>query len=568
MKLRRLLQGCNCTPSLTLPPRGGGQGWGDIDISGVAYDSRKVNEGYIFVAIAGEKYDGHDFIQDVIKKGAVAIVHEKEVNSEIPSLNPPLGKGGYGGVNSKLQTPNSEPCFIRVKDSRRALACIANNFYEKPSESLTLIGITGTNGKTTTTYILRSIIESWGREVGLIGTIQYMIKDKVHPALHTTPESLEFHGLLKDMSLSGCTHVISEVSSHALAQYRVDGAIFNAAVFTNLTRDHLDFHKTMEDYFRAKERLFIELLDKNDTAIINLDDPHGKRLISSLAAYHPSKDILTYGLETGGDIMAGYIDNSFRGLRFKISFRGRSYDISSHLIGLPNVYNIMAAVGASVAIGVPWQLILEGLEKTGVVTGRFEKVDMGQEFLCIIDYAHTEDALERLILTARELIEKSEVRSQKSEVSNTPSLILLPRGGGQGWGGDSELRTRNSSPRIITVFGCGGDRDRGKRPGMGAVATRLSNFVIITSDNPRSEEPADIIKEIVEGAVSKNYLIEPDRREAIIKAVDMAGDCDVVLVAGKGHEDYQEIKGVRYRFNDRYVLEEVIKNKLKIQNAV
>ena len=528
MRLKEVMRGCDYTPSLTLPPRGGGLGEGDMDISGVAYDSRKVKENCLFVAITGERCDGHDFIKDVIEGGAAAIVYEHNIadcgfrNSEL---------------NSEIRNLQSAISLIPVKNTRKALACIANNFYGRPSDRLTLIGITGTNGKTTTTYILKSILESWGKEVGLIGTIQYLIKDRVYPALHTTPESLEFQGLLKDIFLSGCTHVISEVSSHALAQYRVDGAGFKTAVFTNLTGDHLDFHKTMEDYFRAKERLFRELLNKDGTSVINLDDPYGRSLVSSLVAFCRSQNILTYGLETGADIMAVDIDNSFQGLRFKILFRGRNYDISSHLIGQPNVYNIMSAVGVSISLGVPWQVILKGIEKAGNVTGRFEKVDIGQGFLCIIDYAHSEDALERLIYTARELIKKSEVR------------------------------TLNSSSRIITFFGCGGDRDRGKRPRMGAVATRLSDFVIITSDNPRSEEPADIIKEIEGGIVSKNYLIEPYRREAIMKAVDMADDGDIVLIAGKGHEDYQEIKGVRYRFNDRDVIEGAIKDKLQRKDS-
>jgi UDP-N-acetylmuramoyl-L-alanyl-D-glutamate--2,6-diaminopimelate ligase len=408
-----------------------------------------------------------------------------------------------------------------------------------PSENLVLIGITGTNGKTTTTYILKSILESWGKEVGLIGTIHYMIKDRTYPAPFTTPESLEFHGLLKDMISSGCTHVISEVSSHALEQRRVDGAVFKVAVFTNLTRDHLDFHKTMENYFRAKERLFRELLDKDGTCVINMDDPYGKRLTSELGFASGGQDlelgrILTYGIEDGADIVAREINPSAGGLKFKISFRGRSYDVSSLLMGLPNVYNIMSAAGVSISLGVPWQIILEGIRKTGSVTGRFEKVDLGQNFLCLIDYAHTEDALERLICTARELVKNSS-------------------------------RITQTSPRVITVFGCGGDRDRGKRPKMGAVATRLSDLVILTSDNPRSEEPSDIIKEIEEGVVRRNYIKESDRREAIRKAVNVACDRDILLIAGKGHEDYQEIKGTRYRFNDREILEEAIKDKLRNQ---
>jgi UDP-N-acetylmuramoyl-L-alanyl-D-glutamate--2,6-diaminopimelate ligase len=551
MKLRDFLQGCdyiiatrsepqtpNSNPPDSPPTPLWKRGAGEIndlllntDISGLAYDSRKVEEGYLFVAIKGERYDGHDFIKDAIKKGAAALVYEHD-NSEL---------------NSAIRNPQSTISFIRVKDSRKALACLANNFYEMPSKNLTLLGVTGTNGKTTTTYILKSILEAWGKKVGLIGTIQYLIHEKAYPAIHTTPESLDFQRLLKDMLLSGCTHVISEVSSHALAKFRVDRAAFNAAVFTNLTRDHLDFHKNMEDYFRAKERLFLELLDKDGTAIINIDDPYGKRLVSSLVACHPSQNILTYGLEAGADIMASDVKSSFQGLKFKVSFRGRIYDISSHLTGLTNVYNILSAVGVSISLGIPRKVILEGLVETGNITGRFEKVDKGQGFLCIVDYAHTEDALERLIYTARELI--------------SPPPPPLTKGGHR-WGYNFSLAT-HPFPRIITVFGCGGDRDHGKRPRMGAVATRLSDFVVITSDNPRSEEPSGIIKEIEDGAVAKNYVIESDRREAIRKAVNMASEGDIVLVAGKGHEDYQEIKGVRYKFNDREVLEDIIKYKMQ-----
>jgi UDP-N-acetylmuramoyl-L-alanyl-D-glutamate--2,6-diaminopimelate ligase len=514
VKLRELLQSCNSVHAEV-----GNDGMTERDIVGVSYDSRKVKEGYLFVAIKGERYDGHDFISEAIKRGATAIVHEREVR----------------------ERKNGSPLFIRVRDSRSSLACVAHNFYGAPSEHLILMGITGTNGKTTTTYILKSILELWGKEVGLIGTIQYMVKERTYPALFTTPESLEFHGLLKDMLSSGCTHVIAEVSSHALAQHRVDRAVFKTAVFTNLTRDHLDFHKTMEDYFRAKERLFRELLDREGTCVINLDDSYGKRLNSELRSTSGGQNseprVLTYGLGDGADIAARGIKNSFEGLRFRISFHGKSYDVSSPMMGLPNVYNILAAAGVSVSLGIPWQIILEGIEKAGGVTGRFEKVDLGQNFLCIVDYAHTEDALERLIYTAKELVK------------------------------NSSRTSHHTSPRIITVFGCGGDRDRGKRPKMGAVATKLSDIVIITSDNPRSEEPSEIIREIEGGAVNKNYIKEPDRGKAIRKAVDMAGGSDIILVAGKGHEDYQEIKNLRYRFNDREILEEVLKNKLGIQKG-
>ncbi|MEW6674573.1 MAG: UDP-N-acetylmuramoyl-L-alanyl-D-glutamate--2,6-diaminopimelate ligase [Nitrospirota bacterium] len=553
MKLRELLHGCDYIDSslvtchLSL----------DTDISGVAYDSRKVKEGYLFVAIKGEKHDGHDFIGDAIKRGAVAIVHEKTVTSYELRVT---------SKEKDLSLVTRHLSLIQVKNSRKALACIANNFYGRPSERLTVIGITGTNGKTTTTYLLKSILESWGKEIGLIGTIQYMIKDKSYSALYTTPEALEFHGLLRDMLLSGCTHIISEVSSHALAQSRVDGTVFKTVAFTNLTREHLDFHKTLEDYFRAKERLFRELLDKDGTSVINLDDLYGKRLISSLSSGVPRKSqdflgrILTYGLETGADIMARDINSSFKGLRFKIAFRGRNYNISSALMGLPNVYNIMSAAGASISIGVPWDIILEGIKNLGTVTGRFEKVNLDQNFLCIVDYAHTEDALERLIYTARELINKPLVNSHQSLVKDSNKLRVTSN---KYEDKNLSLVTCHSSPRIITVFGCGGDRDRSKRPGMGTVATRLSDFVIITSDNPRSEDPNKIIREIEAGAIRRNYIIEPDRAEAIKRAIMLAGEGDIVLVAGKGHEDYQEIKGVRYRFNDREILEKAIKQRIK-----
>ncbi len=538
MKLSELLYGCEYSTIITMPKGQSGaltyhrdttdHEFGitfslDRDILGVAYNSQKVKKGYIFVAIKGERFNGHDFIKDALERGAVAIVHEKDVNTQCTELS-----SGIANTSSVI--------FIGVENSRRTLPCIAHNFYGEPSKHLIMIGVTGTNGKTTTTYIMKSLLESWGKKVGLMGTIQYMIQERVYPAPYTTPESLEFQGLLKDMLLSGCTHVISEISSHALAQFRIDRTLMDRAVFTNLTRDHLDFHGTMEEYFKAKERLFREILDRNGTAIINVDDPYGKRLISSC---RPSQAILTYGLESGADIRAVNIDNSFQALRFAILFQGQRYHILSHIIGLPNVYNILATVGVALSLGVSWEEIQEGLTAIEYIPGRFEKIEAGQDFLCIVDYAHSEDSLERLIDTSREII----MRGSKRDIED-------------------------SLPRIITVFGCGGDRDHGKRPGMGAVATRLSDLVIITSDNPRSEEPNDIIKEIESGTIRKNYIIEPNRKEAIRKAVAAAREGDIVLIAGKGHEDYQEIKGMRYRFSDKEVLEDLIKNKLNVQNAL
>ena len=470
------------------------------EIAGVAYDSRKVLPGYLFVAMPGGNTDGHAFIQQAIGNGAVAVVCEKET-AACQSMTVPI---------------------VRVADSREALAGIAINLYGRPSGSLCVIGVTGTNGKTTTSYLLKSVLESWGKKVGLIGTIQCMIGDEIYDSEHTTPEAPEFQGLLHKMLASGCTHVVSEVSSHALAQKRVDGTFFGAGIFTNLTRDHLDFHKTMEDYYSAKKRLFSELLE--GASIVNYDDAYGRRLLSDLTnPPQRAKKFYTFGLQNGPDLVAAEIEDSFHGLRFKINAGGGAYKVESSLMGLPNVYNILSAAGAALSLGVSWDLILKGIRDARPVPGRFEKVDAGQKFLAIVDYAHTEDALERLIYTARGLTEG----------------------------------------KIITVFGCGGDRDTGKRPRMGAVATRLSDFVVITSDNPRSERPEAIISEVEAGAVKRNYLIEPDRGEAIRRAVLLAADGDVVLVAGKGHESSQVIGGKSHKFSDREVLAKAIRQLVK-----
>lgn len=487
------------------------------EVSGIAYDSRSVRADYLFVALKGERLDGHSFIPDAVQRGASVIVAEEDVEN--------------GGV----------PRII-VADGRKALACLANNFYGQPSRELIVIGVTGTNGKTTTTYLVKSLLESWGKTVGLIGTIRYMIQNRSYCALHTTPESLEFQGLLRQMLDSGCTHAVAEVSSHALAQHRVDGTVFRVAVFTNLTRDHLDFHGTMENYYRAKERLFTELLDENGSAVINTDDPFGRQLASRLRAASPGQSVVTYGLTGEADFTARNIRLTPDGVGFTISFEQGTREVFSPLLGLPNVYNVLCAVAVGMVLRIPHETILDGLGRMHTVTGRFEKVDFGQRFLCIVDYAHTEDALERLILSAREL-RSSTRRRERAEADRTDG-------------------------RIITVFGCGGERDRGKRPAMGRVATLLSDYVIITSDNPRSEDPLDIIREIEGGVVGTRYRIEPDRRKAIYAAIELAGDGDIVLVAGKGHEDYQEIQGIRHPFRDRDVVEEAIRELEKADERV
>lgn len=503
---------------------------GDIerDVSGVVFDSRNIKGGEVFVAIKGENFNGHDFIEDAIKMGAAAIVYEN------------------GSVDEGMRCLFQDVVWIAVDDSRKALAAISSSFYRMPSEELTVVGITGTNGKTTTSYLLKNILEISGKAVGLIGTIEYLIKDKIYESKHTTPEASNFQSLLREMADNGCDYVVSEVSSHSLAQRRVDYTRFSAAVFTNLTRDHLDFHNTMEEYFEAKKRLFTDLLIDNGSAIINLDDPYGQRLASELKDQGNKKiRIITFGVKNSGAVIsAGNIKTSCNVTSFDVYINCSlfheievpcQFHISSSLVGMPNVYNILAAVSAALSLNIPIEAIKDGLLGDLIIKGRFEKVDLGQNFLAVVDYAHTEDALERLLLTARHLLEES-------HLGNT---------------------------RVITVFGCGGNRDKGKRPAMGEIATRLSDFVIITSDNPRNEDPRKIIRDIEKGIRNKdNYIVISDRAVAINMAIEMASKGDIVVVAGKGHEDYQEVKGRRYYFSDRLAIENAIRRKTKGNKVV
>lgn len=468
------------------------EGDATTEIRGLSYDSRRTLPGDLFVALPGGHFNGHDFIPQALAKGAAAVLYQG---------TRPDGDGA-GAV------------FVRVADSREALAYAANNFYARPSQELHLIGVTGTNGKTTTTYLIKSILEAWGKKVGLIGTIQHMIGQQIYASAHTTPEAPEFQQLLQEMRTAGCTHAVAEVSSHALAQQRVEATVFRTVVFTNLTQDHLDFHKTMEDYFLAKAGLFSRLLAGDGRSVVNVDDAYGRRLGQEAPGG------LSYGLEPDAGIRAAAVQNTPAGLRFSVTIQGQVHAVESSLIGLHNVYNILAAMGAGIAVGVPLEVILQGISAAGNVRGRFERVDAGQPFLAVIDYAHTSDALARTLQTARAL----------------------------------------TQGRLITVFGCGGDRDRGKRPLMGEIATDLSDQVIITSDNPRSEDPAAIIREIEAGTVRKNYLVEPDRRKAIEHAVQAARSGDLLLIAGKGHEEYQETGGNRQNFSDREVLQETIRH--------
>ncbi|HWR90336.1 MAG TPA: UDP-N-acetylmuramoyl-L-alanyl-D-glutamate--2,6-diaminopimelate ligase [Dissulfurispiraceae bacterium] len=516
------------------------RGDGDGTVSSVTYDSRQVSRGDLFVAIRGERSDGHAYIGDAIGRGAAAVAFEK------------------GAVDlADIMSSAAGVTWIEAPDTREALASFSSLFYGRPSDALTVVGITGTNGKTTTSYLLKSVIERWGKKAGLIGTIRYLIGREAFDAPHTTPEASDFQRLLRSMADAGCSHVVAEVSSHGLTQRRADCTRFSAAVFTNLTRDHLDFHGTMEEYFTAKERLFTELLDEGGCAVVNVDDPYGQRLVAKLRDVRRDVSVLTYGItnkEAG--LTASEMKTGVSGTSFRIDVRDREgrcvpaglsapgdapgsggkgpWTVASSLVGRTNVYNMLAAIAASYCLGIPPEVVRDGISSAGAVDGRFEKVDAGQEFLAVVDYAHTGDALERLITTARQLLEN----------------------------GDGHCPVRRKEPgRIITVFGCGGDRDRGKRPVMGKIAAELSDFVIVTSDNPRFEDPGAIIADIEKGMQGDRYVVVPDRNTAISLAVGTAGKGDIVLVAGKGHEDYQEVRGVRTHFSDREAIQAAVKRR-------
>ncbi len=486
--------------------------YGDIDneFLDISYDSREVKKGDIFFAIKGSNTDGHLFISDAVKSGAAAIFFDSKYVSE---------------NNKKNKT-----VFIKVEDSRTALAYISSLYYGEPSKSIKLIGITGTNGKTTTSYIIKSIIEPYKGKTGLIGTIQYIVGDQSSSALNTTPESPEFQSLLKEMIEKGCEYVISEVSSHALIQRRVDNTEFDCCLFTNLTRDHLDFHGNMENYYMAKKRLFTELLRREGVAVINIDDNYGKRLLSEFRKQGDDVlRIITYGKSQEAEVRAININRSFLSFDLTIECFGEVFNLSPGLKGEINLYNILAAFAVGVALRIPFEYIISGIAKLDSVKGRFESIELGQDFGVIIDYAHTDDALRNLIESARGMLHKK-------------------------------------SSRIITVFGCGGDRDRGKRSLMGEVSTGLSDITIITSDNPRYEDPVKIIGDIEEGAKSEHF-VEADRERAIKKAISIAEAGDIILIVGKGHERYQEISGSRYAFDDRVIAERFIKEKVEKERA-
>ncbi|MCS7215578.1 MAG: UDP-N-acetylmuramoyl-L-alanyl-D-glutamate--2,6-diaminopimelate ligase [Thermodesulfovibrio sp.] len=475
---------------------------GDINrvIKHLTYNSKNIKDGSIFFAISGQKTDGHLFIDEAIKNGAKTVVYQK---------------------THFIPTSYEDITWIEVDDSRDALAWFSSKFYRNPSEKLKIIGITGTNGKTTTSYLIREILTRYEKKTGIIGTIKYLIDNEERVAIHTTPEAPEFQNLLSEMISKGIEYVITEVSSHALALKRVDYTKFDIAVFTNLSRDHLDFHKDMEDYFCAKRRLFTELLREEGVAVINFDDPYGKRLAEEVKR----KKIL-YSIENPqADIYAKSYKLDFKYSEIVINIdKKKELFIKTPLLGFPNIYNVLSALSVAWALKIPSDIIESALLKASSPAGRFERVDEGQDFLVFVDYAHTPDALERLLLSVIKL---------KGEVSK--------------------------NGKIVTVFGCGGNRDRGKRPQMGRIATELSDFVILTSDNPRWEEPRQIIREIEEGILKDNYIVVPDREMSLWIGTRLCKKGDILIVAGKGHENYQEIKGERYPFSDKEILMRALK---------
>jgi UDP-N-acetylmuramoyl-L-alanyl-D-glutamate--2,6-diaminopimelate ligase len=468
-----------------------------LEIRKVACDSRKVEPGSLFFALHGAKADGNTFIQDAIKRGAVAIASEEKAPATIPA-----------GV-----------AWIRVREARKALAITAANFLGHPAAALQLVAVTGTNGKTTTTSVVDAIVKASGAKTGLFGTIAYHTPLGDYPAPNTTPESVDLQGFFAEIRDAGGKYAVLEASSHSLAMDRLWGCHFQAAVFTNLTREHMDFHKTFEDYFAAKRRLFADTgAGAPEVAVLNADDEFGKRLVRL------AKKTVTYGLESDADITTKKFQLTFDGLTFTAQTPNGKVHVVSRLVGRINVYNLLAAIGAAQALGLSNEVIESGIRNLESVSGRFQRIDMGQPFLVIVDYAHTDDALENLIRTAREL---------------------------------------NPKGRIITLFGCGGEKDRTKRPVMGEVTGRLSDLTILSSDNPRSEDPLKIISDIIVGLqkTAGKYLIEPDREKAIGMAMDEARSGDIVLLAGKGHENYQIIADKTFEFDDREVARRALRER-------
>lgn len=469
----------------------------DREFSGITYDSRRVTPGMIFVAIPGAHVDGHDFINTAIDRGAAAVICERN------------------GFTSPKATK------IKVGDAREALAKAAASFYQNPSAKLQVIGVTGTNGKTTVAFMVKQLLESAGIKTGLLGTVRYEIGDRVIPAQRTTPEALEVQQMMAQMVTSGCKACVMEVSSHALDQKRVCGIEFDVAIFTNLTQDHLDYHGSMDSYLAAKQKLFTKTAtgSKRGAVVINIDDASGARL-------EGETDVevrLTYGIRGAANIRASNIHLGAEVSQFTIETPKKSFECKLPLIGRHNIYNALAATGAAFALNLETPRIQSALNHVEPVPGRLERVGAGQPFSVFVDYAHTDDALSNVLSTLREI----------------------------------------TSGRLLLLFGCGGNRDAGKRPKMGRIAAQHADFTIITSDNPRRESPDAIAAQVEEGFRSvrtNDYRVELDRRRAISDLIGSARAGDTVLIAGKGHETYQEFEDTVVPFDDRVYAREALEN--------
>jgi len=457
----------------------------DREITGVRYDSRRVAPGNLFVAVRGASFDGHSFIEQAVDKGAVAVVGEQ-------------------AALSKRATA------IVVPDSREALAQLAATFFGYPSRKLKIVGVTGTNGKSTTAFLIKHLLERANQSTGLIGTIQYEIGERRLPAPRTTPESLDLQELLSQCVDAGCRNVVIEVSSHALSQGRSNEIEFDVGVFTNLTRDHLDFHRGMKEYFEAKARLFESLRQSRNAdrkAVVNVDDPYGQQLVARFGRDLP---IITYGMGARAEFRASDFKVEMNGTSYRLDAKDKSYLVRLPLIGRFNIYNSLAALASARAVGLDVRSSVLALAKAPQIPGRLEAVPAKRKFQVFVDYAHTDDALLNVAKTCRDL----------------------------------------NPNRLILVFGCGGDRDRTKRPLMGAVADQYADYAFITSDNPRKEDPEAIICDVEAGFSHKNYEKIVDRKEAIARAIAMAQPRDIVLIAGKGHEKYQEFSDYTVPFDD------------------
>ncbi|MFH0877380.1 MAG: UDP-N-acetylmuramoyl-L-alanyl-D-glutamate--2,6-diaminopimelate ligase [Candidatus Omnitrophota bacterium] len=484
MKLSELLRG------LDIVQRSGPE---EVEIRDVASDSRQVQDGGLFVAVAGSQQNGHRYIPDVLKRNAAAIIFQD--SSFFPLREPKIA-------------------HILVKDSQQALRQVAGGFFGHPYERLRCVGITGTNGKTTVSYLVHSILAAAGLRAGLVGTIGRRTRDEMKPLTNTTPGIVELHRIFKEMADAGNRIVVMEVSSHALDQERVKGIKFSCVIFTNLTQDHLDYHRDMETYFCAKQKLFTDYVESQTALVLNTDDPFGKRLFQSA-----KRNVLTYGFSGQADVRSERRVLGQDGSSAMIQIPDGAFEVRTQLVGEHNLYNILAAAAFGVSQGLKPEVIKAGIERLKFVPGRLERIESNKDFLVFVDYAHTDDALKNVLESLRRIVHNG---------------------------------------RIITVFGCGGDRDQGKRPKMGSVVSALSDYCIVTSDNPRSEDPQVIIAQIKEGISRKNFETEPDRMIAIQKALNMAQKGDVVLIAGKGHETTQVIGKTVLSFDDKAVVQNLL----------